>query len=57
MNALVFLFAGIIDIAVSASMYVAGSNSSHLSELKDFFWVPLPFGLICFVLAWKKYKK
>ena len=37
----------------SIGMYVVGSNSGHLTELKDFFWAPLPLGVIFQVLAMK----
>jgi hypothetical protein len=42
------LFLGIGGLCVIASigMYVVGSDSSHLSELVDFFWVPLPLGVV-----------
>lgn len=38
-------------------MYMVGSNSGHLSELKDFFWVPLPLAAICLFIAFGKKKE
>lgn len=53
----VFMILGILALAVSAIMYVVGSNSSHLTELKDFWWVPLPLGVICLFVAGSGGKK
>lgn len=47
-----FLF--VICLIASIAMYYVGSNSGHLTELKDFFWVPLPLAIICLVIAIKK---
>jgi hypothetical protein len=44
----------ILCVVASVGMYVVGSNSGHLSELQDFFWVPLPLGIGTFLLAKKK---
>ena len=38
-------------------MYMVGSSSGHLSELKDFFWVPLPLAAICLFIAFGKKKE
>ena len=46
------ILASICFIA-SLGMYVVGSNSGHLTELKDFFWAPLPLGVIFQVMAMK----
>ncbi|MBX7147453.1 hypothetical protein K1X76_00080 [bacterium] len=35
-------------------MYQVGSTNGHLTELKDFFWVPIPLGILSAVLAFKK---
>ncbi len=37
---------GLACFVASIGMYVVGSDSSHLSELADFFWVPLPLGVV-----------
>jgi hypothetical protein len=46
-----FAILGVLCIAASIGMYMVGKNSSHLSELKDFWWIPLPLGAICLLLA------
>ena len=46
------ILASICFIA-SVGMYVVGSNSGHLTELKDFFWAPLPLGVIFKVMSMK----
>jgi hypothetical protein len=47
----VFGVIGILAIIASIAMYMVGKDSSHLSELMDFWWVPLPFAVVCFLLA------
>ncbi len=42
---------GVLAIIASVVMYLMGKNSSHLSELKDFWWYPLPLAVICFLIA------
>jgi hypothetical protein len=42
---------GVLALVASLVMYKVGSGSSHLSELKDFWWAPLPLALICLVVA------
>ncbi len=51
-----FLALSILCFVAAAAMYKIGNDSSHLSELKDFFWVPLPLGIICFIIYSKKQK-
>ena len=51
MNKNVFLFIGFLALAASAGMRILGNKSSHLSELQEFWWVPLPLALICFIIA------
>ena len=48
-----FVIAGLCILA-SVLMYFIGKNSSHLSELKDFWWMPLPLAAICYLLALNK---
>lgn len=43
-----------LAIIAAIAMYMVGSNSGHLSELKDFFWVPLPLAVICLIIAFGK---
>jgi len=51
-----FFTLGIICIIASFIMYMVGKDSSHLSELKDFYWIPLPLAAI-FLLAATMAKK
>ena len=50
----VFYILGVLCIVASIAMYMIGKNSSHLSELKDFWWVPLPLAAIALLIANKK---
>jgi hypothetical protein len=45
---------GLLALLASAGMFIVGNGSTHLSELKDFFWVPLPLALVLFGLGLKK---
>jgi hypothetical protein len=47
----VFGTIGVLALIASLVMYKVGSSSSHLSELKDFWWVPLPLAVICLLVA------
>ena len=47
----VFGIIGILAILASVVMYWMGKNSSHLSELSNYWWYPLPLALICFLIA------
>ena len=47
----VFGTIGILAIIASLVMYKIGNRSSHLSELKDFWWVPLPLAAVCLLVA------
>ncbi len=51
---LVFSIIGSLALAASIIMFIVGSNSSHLTELKDFFWVPLILAAASFMAANKK---
>ena len=54
---LFFGISGFIAVIASIVMYKMGKNSSHLSELKDFWWYPLPLAVICFLIAGAKKKE
>jgi hypothetical protein len=41
-------------IVASGVMYNIGTNSSHLSELGDLFWLPLPLAAVSFLVGLKK---
>ncbi|MCB0508365.1 MAG: hypothetical protein KDD21_08710 [Bacteroidetes bacterium] len=44
----------VLCLIASLVMYLVGNSSGHLSELKDFFWVPLPLAIICLLIAFVK---
>ena len=54
---MVFGIIGILAVIASVVMYKMGKNSSHLSELKNFWWYPLPLAVICFLIAGAKKKE
>lgn len=43
-----FIIAAICFIAAGV-MYYVGNDSSHLSELADFFYLPIPLGIIAII--------
>ena len=47
----VFGTIGVLAVVAAIAMYMMGKNSSHLSELKDSWWYPLPLAVICFLVA------
>ena len=53
----VFGVIGVLALIASAVMYKVGRSSSNLSELKDFWWYPLPLAVICFLVAVSKKKE
>ncbi|MCU0440266.1 MAG: hypothetical protein MUC49_20440 [Raineya sp.] len=55
MKKLAPILAGLCFFA-SAAMYQIGSTNSHLTELKDTFWIPLPLGIVFALLALKNRK-
>jgi hypothetical protein len=42
---------GALAVIASIAMYLIGSNSSNMSELKSSWWIPLPIALVCFIAA------
>lgn len=54
MNKSIWIVIGFLALAAAWIMRIVGGNSSHLSELRDFWWIPLPLALICFLIAMKK---
>lgn len=50
----IFSVIGALALVASITMFMVGSNSSHLTELKDFFWAPLILSAVCFLAANKK---
>lgn len=56
MNKTFLLILAVIAIAASVGMKIM-SKDSAMTELKDFWWIPLPLALILLVLANKKSKE
>jgi hypothetical protein len=52
-----FLILAFLSIIASAVMYFVGNSSTHLSELKDFYWIPLPLGVISLLVYFTTSKK
>lgn len=53
MKALLIILA-ILCVGASITMYIIGNDSSHLSELKDFWFIPLPLGVFALIGAFRK---
>jgi len=47
----IYSLLALLCIAAAIVMYLVGKNSGHLSELYDYFWLPLPLGAIFLLLA------
>lgn len=47
----VFGTIGVLALIASMAMYIIGGRSSHLSELKEFWWAPLIVAVLCLLLA------
>ncbi len=41
----------LVCVAAAVGMFLIGSNDSKLTELKDFFWAPLPLAFIAGSMA------
>jgi hypothetical protein len=54
MNKILLLVIGFLALGAAWAMRIIGGRSSHLSELREYWWVPLPLGLVCFLAASKK---
>lgn len=50
----IFYILGVVCIIAAAAMYFIGKDSSHLSELQDYWWIPLPIAAIALLVANKK---
>lgn len=50
----VFYLLGALCIAASFTMYYLGKNSGNLTELRDFWWIPLPLAALLLLIANKK---
>lgn len=53
----IYAILALLFITASVVMYVVGKESSHLSELKDFWWYPLPLAILCAIGAAAPNKK
>jgi len=47
----VFITLGVLCLIASVAMYVIGGNNANLTELKEFWWIPLPLAAISLLLA------
>ena len=54
MNKTLLIVLAAICFIAAGVMYYIGNNSSHLSELADFFYVPIPLGIIALIGAVRK---
>ena len=54
MSKSVLTILGVLALIASAAMYYIGKSSSHLSELKDFWWIPLPLGILLLAVGNRK---
>ncbi len=46
----ILIVIGVLAIVASIVMKVMGKDS-HLTELQDYWWYPLPLALVCFLVA------
>lgn len=46
----IFGILGFLSLAASAGMYIM-RNDSHLSELGDYWWIPLPLAVLSLIGA------
>jgi len=53
----IFMTIAMLAFAASITMYLVGKSSSHLSELYDVFWLPLPVGFLFLIGALMTKKK
>jgi hypothetical protein len=47
----VYTILALLSLAASIIMYMAGKNSANLSELQEYWWMPLPLAAIFLLLA------
>ncbi len=50
----IYYILGVLCIVASIAMYFIGKESANLSELQDFWWIPLPLGAIALLIANRK---
>jgi len=51
---ILLIILAVVCLGASIAMYIIGNDSSHLSELKDFWYVPLPLALFAAIGAFRK---
>jgi|GEM_PF-745625 len=51
---IIMLLLGVIVLIASGGMYWLGNESSNLSELKDFWYMPLPLGVFLIIIGMNK---
>jgi hypothetical protein len=56
MNKILLIIVSTLAFSSSIAMYIIGKDSSHLSELYDLFWIPLPLGVLALLGALKTKK-
>jgi hypothetical protein len=44
---------GVLSLVACIAMYVIGGNNANLTELRDYWWIPLPLAAIFLLLAAK----
>jgi hypothetical protein len=49
-----FYMLGLLCIVTSIAMYFIGKESNNLSELQEFWWIPLPIAALALLVANKK---
>jgi hypothetical protein len=47
----------VLCLIASIVMYKVGNSSSHLSELADFWWVPLPLAILALLMGMRNTKQ
>ena len=47
---ILFIVLGVLCLVAGAIMY-SFRNDSHLSELGDYFWTPVPLGVLSIILG------
>jgi hypothetical protein len=51
------LFAVLAVLCFLAAWFMYKNAKGHLEELKNFWWVPLPLGILAFITVLKEGKK
>lgn len=54
MKRTLFILIALLAFVAAGVMYYIGNNSSHLSELADYFYVPIPLGIVALIGAIRK---